>query len=211
MSTGILVMGPSGSGKSTSMRNLDPKETYIINVQGKKLPFRGGRKMYSVEEKNIVSVNSPEKVLAYIRNVANNAEHIKTLVVDDFQYVMVSRSMEEAEVKGYDKFTLLAKSIWNILNEMNSYRDDLNIIFLAHTEFDQFGVEKIKTIGRALDSQVNIEGMFTIVLKTSTVNGEYKFHTQTNGSDTVKSPMGMFEELTIDNDLKLVVDAINEY
>jgi len=32
MSTSILIIGESGTGKSTAIRTLDPRETFIINI-----------------------------------------------------------------------------------------------------------------------------------------------------------------------------------
>ena len=211
MATGILVIGESGSGKSTSIRNLDPKETFIFNVQGKPLPFKGGRKAYSKEEKNLIRCDVAQSVTGGITKISNEQPHIKTVIVDDFQYLMVNDMMRNVSIKGFEKFSNLAQSIWAMLQVIPDLREDLKVVFLAHTETSPQGVEKVKTIGKMLDSQVNIEGMFTIVLKALKANGEHKFSTSNNGMDTVKSPMGMFEEELIDNDLQLVINAIEEF
>ena len=46
MSESILILGESGCGKSASIRTLVPTETFIINVNNKKLPFRKGKEDY---------------------------------------------------------------------------------------------------------------------------------------------------------------------
>ena len=61
-----------------------------------------------------------------------------------------------------------------------------------------------------LDDQLTIEGMFSIVLRTKVENGKYTFITQTDGADTCKSPIEMFER-EIDNDLKFVDETIRSY
>ena len=40
---------------------------------------------------------------------------------------------------------------------------------------------------------------------------EHYFITQSDGTNTAKSPMGLFDSLKIDNDLKLVDDTIRKY
>ena len=69
----------------------------------------------------------------------------------------------------------------------------------------------MKTIGKMLDEKITIEGLFTIVMKTVVQDGRYMFSTQTNGQDTVKTPMGMFDQPLIDNDLRMVDMTIREY
>lgn len=211
MATGVLIIGESGSGKSTSIRNLDPNSTFIFNVQGKPLPFKGGRKSYSKESKNIMRTDKADVILSGIIKISNEMESIKTVIIDDFQYIMVNEMMRKAHEVGYNKFTDIALSIWCLLQEIQSFRDDLIVVFLAHTETTSHGKEKVKTVGKMLDDQVNIEGMFSIVLKAVINNGNHKFTTHSNGFDTVKSPMGMFDENEIDNDLQTVINAIKEY
>lgn len=211
MATGVLVIGESGSGKSTSIRNLDPKETYIVNVQGKPLPWQGSKKQYCTENKNVYNSDNIQQVVSVIRNVSEKAGSVKTLIIDDMQYLMINELMRRSKETGYTKFTEIANGIWNMINAVRECRDDLKVIFLSHVETTSLGKEKVKTVGKMLDDQVNIEGMFSIVLKAIAHNGEYLFSTKTNGNDTVKTPMGMFETETIENDLTKVIEAINNY
>ena len=136
---------------------------------------------------------------------------IKTIIVDDFQYVLSDEYMRKATEKGFDKFTIMAQNYYNILKIAQNMREDLNIIFLSHSETKDDGTTKVKTIGKLLDDKITIEGLFTIVLNTKVEDGSYYFETQNNGFNTSKSPKGMFEEFKIPNDLKYVVDKVNEY
>ena len=211
MATGILIIGESGSGKSTSVRNLDPQSTYIINVQNKVLPWKGAKAQYTKENKNIVAVDNAKSIQSMLKNISEKAEHIKCVVIDDSQYIMVNEMMRRSKESGYTKFSEIARGTWDIINEISACRDDLTIVLLSHLETTNVGKEKVKTVGKMLDEQVNIEGMFTIVLKAVKANGVHVFTTKTNGMDTVKSPDGMFETETIPNDLTIVLKAIEEY
>ncbi len=211
MATGILIIGESGSGKSTSIRNLDQKSTYIINVQGKPLPWKGSKDQYNEAEKNTMHSDTASKICAILSSISERAPHISTVVIDDFQYIMVNEMMRRTSEKGYQKFSDIAKNIWDLVNLVTHLRDDLKVVFLSHLETTATGKEKVKTVGKMLDDQVNIEGMFTIVLKAFASQGEHFFSTKNSGSDTVKTPDGMFDTDTIPNDLKIVLDHINNY
>ena len=199
MGVPVLILGESGSGKSASMRNFKPGEIGIINVSGKPLPFRNNLKT--------VNTDNYEDVVKTI--IAAKA---KALVIDDAQYLMANEFMRTAKVTGYQKFTDLALNFWKLIQVViNNLPPDKIVYFLAHVERDANGNEKMKTIGKLLDEKITIEGLFTIVLKTVVQDRHYQFATQTNGQDTVKTPMGMFDDLLIENDLKMVDSTIREY
>ena len=199
MGVPVLILGESGSGKSASMRNFKPGEVGIINVSGKPLPFRNNLKT--------VNTDSYEDIVKTI--IAAKA---KALVIDDAQYLMANEFMRTAKVTGYQKFTDLALNFWKLIQVViNNLPPDKIVYFLAHVERDANGNEKMKTIGKLLDEKITIEGLFTIVLKTVVQDRHYQFATQTNGQDTVKTPMGMFDDLLIENDLKMVDSTIREY
>lgn len=199
MGVPVLILGESGSGKSASMRNFKPGEIGIINVSGKPLPFRNQLKT--------VNTDNYEDVVKTI--IAAKA---KALVIDDAQYLMVNEFMRTAKVTGYQKFTDLALNFWRLIQVViNNLPPDKIVYFLAHVERDANGNEKMKTIGKLLDEKITIEGLFTVVLKTVVQDRHYQFATQTNGQDTVKTPMGMFDDLLIENDLKMVDSTIREY
>ena len=199
MGVPVLILGESGSGKSASMRNFKPGEIGIINVSGKPLPFRNNLKT--------VNTDNYEDIVKTI--IAAKA---KALVIDDAQYLMANEFMRTAKVTGYQKFTDLALNFWKLIQVViNNLPPDKIVYFLAHVERDANGNEKMKTIGKLLDEKITIEGLFTIVLKTVVQDRHYQFATQTNGQDTVKTPMGMFDDLLIENDLKMVDSTIREY
>lgn len=199
MGVPVLILGESGSGKSASMRNFKPGEIGIINVSRKPLPFRNQLKT--------VNTDNYEDIVKTI--IAAKA---KALVIDDAQYLMANEFMRTAKVTGYQKFTDLALNFWKLIQVViNNLPPDKIVYFLAHVERDANGNEKMKTIGKLLDEKITIEGLFTIVLKTVVQDRHYQFATQTNGQDTVKTPMGMFDDLLIENDLKMVDSTIREY
>lgn len=218
MSNAVLVMGKTGSGKSTSVETLDPTETFIINVVGKDLPFKGGRKRYTTEKKNYFATHNPTTIVQVLKQLSKDASHIKTIIIDDFQYTM-SYEFMTTKTTGFDKFNEIAEHAFAIINTAKNLREDLTIIFLAHTDevVDSFGQKsyKIKTIGKLLDDKITIEGLFTVVLMAEQreVGTEVQYGFKTKGSvrDTVKTPKDMFDDEFIANDLKLVVDTIDEY
>lgn len=215
----LLVLGDSGSGKSTSTRNLDSKTTFYINVIGKALPFKGWKNKY-VDGKNLVATHTAEEIVQVIKGISQSdkMKHIKTIVIDDAQYIMSYEYMKRASEKGYDKFTEIARHMFDVLTAPDNVREDLTTIFLAHSEdvsANGFSKTKMKTVGKMLDSAITIEGLFTIVLLAYPIKEEksmkYVFVTQSNGTTTAKSPMDMFEGITIENDLAIVLDKIKEY
>lgn len=199
MAIPVLILGDSGSGKSTSLRNFQPGELGVINVSGKPLPFKS--QLGTVKTDNYMTV---EAVLKKAK--------VKSMAIDDAQYLMANEYMRNAKIGGYQKYTDLALNFWTLVQiVVNELPDDMIVYFLSHLERDSEGREKMKTIGKMLDEKITIEGMFTIVLKAISHDGGYYFRTHTNGSDTVKSPMGMFDASEIENDLKMVDEVIRNY
>lgn len=195
----VLIIGESGSGKSTSLRNFSPEEIGVINVSGKPLPFR--TKINSINTDNYTVIEGALK-----------KARTKSLVIDDCQYLMANEFMRSAKITGYQKFTDIALNFWTLIQVIiKELPADVIVYCLGHIERDANGNEKFKTIGKMLDEKITVEGLFTIVLKTLVQDGRYLFTTQTNGSDTVKSPMGMFNTPIIDNDLKMVDQTIRNY
>lgn len=214
MSNLILILGQSGTGKSTSIRNMDSKDTFIIQTVNKPLPFKGFKKNYPIMDKDgngkrLVTDNY-DKIIGCLKYLNNNKD-IKNIIIDDFQYVISNEFMLRAKEKGFDKFTEMAQHYYVIIDVASRLREDLNIFFLSHNEQKEDGTSKVKTIGKLLDEKITIEGLFTIVLNTVIQDNKYYFQTQNNGFNTTKSPLGMFDEQLIENDLKLVTEKINEY
>ena len=196
----VMVLGESGTGKSASLRNFKKADVAVINVAGKPLPFRS--------ELGTITTDDYGKIAdALLRMKTPSA------VVDDAQYLLANEFMRRSSELGFQKFTDIAKNYWNLIANVVSKQmpADKIVYFLSHIERDQNGNEKVKTIGKLLDEKITVEGLFTIVLKTHVEDGKYTFCTQNSGNDTVKSPIGMFEDLQIDNDLKMVDDVIRDY
>lgn len=219
MSTKVMIGGESGHGKSTSIRTLNPVETMIINVIGKELPFEGWKKKYNKESKNIINVYSSDKIQDVMRAVDQKMMEKKIIVIDDAQYIMSYEFMARAKEKGYEKFIEIGKNMFDIYKLAGELREDIIVVFLSHTEDIQangYMKTKIKTIGKMLDDKITLEGLFSVVLqavarKNFNKEIEHVFVTQSDGTSTVKSPIGMFESAEIPNDLQLVVDCIRKY
>lgn len=194
----VLILGESGTGKSASLRNFKENDIKVINVANKPLPFKN--KIESVSTDNYKEI---------VKEMKLNQK--KITVIDDAQYLMANEFMRRATERGFDKFTEIAQNFWSLVNTIKDLPDDQIVYFLAHIERDANGNEKIKTIGKLLDEKITVEGMFTIVLKTNVNDGVYSFVTQNSGHDTVKSPIGMFPSMVIDNDLKYVDEKIRNY
>lgn len=194
----VMVYGQSGTGKSTSLRNFKPEQVSVVNVLGKPFPFRNKLNAYRSDDYGAID--------NYIKKTPK-----LSIVVDDSTYLMTNEFMRTAGQRGYQKFTTMAQNFNAIVNVARDLPDDKIVYFLGHLERDADGHEKFKTIGKLLDEKVCVEGIFTIVLKTVVQDGHYYFSTQNNGSDVSKSPMGMFSDILIDNDLSMVDKAIREY
>lgn len=201
MALPVLIIGESGTGKSASLRNFNEDEVVVINVAGKPLPFKNHIACFSTDDYKDIDRKLKNFVL----------QRYKSIVIDDAQYLMANEFMRRATERGFDKFTEIGQNFWILVNSIKELPNDIIVYFLSHIERDANGNEKIKTIGKLLDEKITVEGMFTIVLKTNVTDGSYSFITQNNGHDTVKSPMGMFPGMVIDNDLKYVDDKIRNY
>lgn len=193
-----MLYGQSGTGKSTSLRNFQMEDVSIINVSGKPMPFR--RKL------PIVSTDNYKQIIGGLPTIKT-----PSIVIDDATYLMVNAFMRNAKVQGYQKYTDMAYDFNSLIDAAQKLPDDKIVYFIGHSNQADDGREQFKTIGKMLDNYVTLEGKFTIVLKTVVKDGQYYFSTQNNGMDTVKSPMGMFYEPLIVNDLKMVDDTIREY
>jgi len=215
MSRACLIIGESGCGKSTSIEHLNPEETFLINVENKPLPFRGHKSKYKMvgtgEGGNCLATDNYELILKYLRAINKERLFIKNIIIDDFQYIMCNEFMGRATEKGYGKFAEIGQHAWFILNALSKFRDDLNIFVLSHSMRDEDGVYRCKTIGKMLDNTITVEGLFTVVLHALLIDGHYKFQTQVSVHHLAKSPRGMFNDMYIDNNLQLVIDAIKGY
>lgn len=196
----VMIFGESGSGKSTSLRNFKAGEVSVINVSKKPMPFKNNGIA-------TVNTNDYQQITGLLLKSQN-----KSIVIDDATYLLVGEFMKTAKTVGFQKFTDMALNFYQLVQlVIDKLPPEKIVYFLGHVDRDANGNERFKTIGKLLDEKVTLEGLFTIVLKTEVSDRQYKFVTQTNGMDTVKSPMGMFEQLQIDNDLQFVDKKIREF
>lgn len=215
MSRVIGIMGESGSGKTTSMRNLDPATTFYIDCDKKGLSWKGWRKQYSIDKKNYWATDSPSTVLNLLRkiNEQDNMRHIQTVVIDTINGVMVAEEMRRAKEAGFGKWTDLAQYVWEIFDFCLTMRDNVTVVILAHsiTDTDDNGIvfTHIRTNGRKLEKIV-LESKLTTVLLATSKDGKYMFQTQSD-RNTVKTPLGAFEEAEIPNDITLVLKGLEEF
>ena len=194
----VLLIGASGSGKSTSLRNFKGDEIAVVNVLGKPLPFKSDIKAGKCDNYNVIieAIKKTDK---------------KTIVIDDAGYLLTNEFMNKSSVKGYDKYNEMANNFFNLINGIKSIEGGKTVYLIMHEDTNEFGEVKPKTIGKLLDDKVNIQGMFTICIRSMYDNGNYIFRLKTNGQDCVKTPFGMFEDETMDNDLKAFDKVVREY
>ena len=235
MANSIAIVGDSGTGKSTSMgqlpdlgiQGLNPDETFIINVKGKPLPFRGWKSKYKEvnleqgppTEGNYLATTDTAVIIKVLSFIDRSRPDIKNVILDDGQYIMSEEFMANALKSGYDKFNRMAKNMFDVVNTGINMKKDTNFILMIH-EDEEDGKTKIKTLGKMLDDKVNLAGLFTVVLytttKTSSQGTTYHFVTNKYIDDRgihvmAKSPVGMFEDKLITNDLGNVIETINKF
>ena len=211
----IGVMGESGSGKTTAMRNLDPKTTFYIDCDKKGLSWKGWRNQYNEKAKNYFRTNMVGTVATLLDkiNKQDNMKHIKVVVIDTLNGLMVADEMRRSKEKGFDKWVDLAQCIWDLVDNSLEMRENLTIIFVCHSqtqkEDDGYTFTRIKTSGKKLD-KLSIESKLTTVLHAVCEGGEYKFWVHANNS-TAKTPLGAFEDDEIENDIVKVLEVLKDY
>lgn len=222
----VAIVGKTGTGKSTSygefpslnIKGLNPKETVIINVVGKDLPFRGWKQMYKgkiSEDGNYFESSDALQISKAIDYVSTKRLDIKNIVIDDAQYIMAFEFMGRAKESGYGKFADIGVNMGKVVNSAKNTRKDLKVYFLWHPEQDKETGYKMKTVGKMVDDYLTLEGLFTVVLYTRVfkLNNvvEYQFITNNDGEFPAKSPIGLFKEIYIPNDLGFVSEQIDLY
>lgn len=203
MAKSVLIIGKSGSGKSASMRNFDKQDVKVINVLDKELPFP--------KLLNEISTDDYRQIAQELKDAKE-----QVIVVDDAGYLITNMFMRgHGQKKGnavFEFYSEIATNFWKLLNYIrNDLPKDKVVYVIMHEDTNDQGEVKPKTIGKMLDEKVNIQGMFTIVLRAMRHDNKYVFRTQTNGFDVCKSPIGMFDTEYIDNDLKMVTNKILNY
>lgn len=226
MSNLTIILGPSGSGKSTSIRTLDPNETMVLALKDidKTLPFKGSRKLYNSENRNYYALKDYNEIIKYMESASNNLPNIHNIIIEDATYVMRIEFFNRASEVGYNKFTELADHFRKIIAKGSSLRKDINVFLILHSEpvvTDGTLVGyKVATVGKLLDEKYNPLENVTVTLFAQPKfdeegNPQYGFWTKKRKIGDIelpaKSPDGLFEEEFIPNDLKYVVDKMNEY
>lgn len=220
----VMLLGKSGTGKSTSVKGLDPKETVVINVLGKRLPFKGSQGLYNAQSNNLFHRDDYQSVITLLGQIDKSAPHVKNVIIDDMIYVMRKEYFKRAKETGYGKYTELAQHFQQMVSTCEGLRGDLNVFFILHSEDVQSDKTttgyKVSTVGNLVDNQYNPLEVVPMVLYSSVVyddkgQAKYGFYTHRFKEGTVeipaKTPDGMFEEDFIPNDLGFVVKAMNEY
>ena len=203
----VLILGNSGVGKTASLRNFKEDEIFYINVLNKELPFKKKFKYTLYSDDYAV-------IRAKMLGASNNG--IKTMVIDDSGYLITNKFMRnQGNKKGgavFEFYSQLAYDFWDLINFVKSQlKDDVIVYMIMHEETNDLGEVKPKTIGKLLNEKVCVEGLFTIVLRAIKMDNHYLFRTQSNGLDIAKTPIGMFENEEIENDLQLVTKTIKKY
>ena len=223
----IAVVGKSGTGKSTSfgqfpelnIKGLDPKKTVVINVSGKDLPFRGWKKSYTGSISsggNYFESSDAVQISKAIEYISVNRTDIDNIIIDDAQYIMAFEFMRRAKENGYGKFADIGVNLGKVIEAARTTRKNLKVYFLWHPEQDRETGYKMKTVGKMVDDYLTLEGLFTVILYTRVVKNaenkiQYQFVTNNDGEFPSKTPIGLFSELYIPNDLGLVSETIDKY
>lgn len=209
------LCGESGSGKTTSMRNLDPSTTFYIDCDKKGMSWKGWRDQYQVEKKNYLATDQVSVVRMVLDKIdkQENMAHIKVVVIDTLNALMIADEVRRMKEKGYDKWVDLAQCVWELLDHLYDLRSDLTVIVVCHSqtqkEDDGYTFTRIKTSGKKLD-KLNVESKLTTVLLAKAKDGKYVFETHANNS-TTKTPMGAFDDNEIENDITVVLQALEGY
>jgi len=193
----VLILGDSGSGKSTSLRNFEPDEVGILNVMGKRLPFR--KQLPTVEHANYGAIQQ-----ALQRNQR------RAYIIDDAGYLMQLENFRRAKESGYGKFTDMALNFERLIEWATQTDADTIVYLMMHYDRDADGRGKPKTVGRMIDEKFNIEGACPIVIESTILDGRHVFITKGDGRNCAKAPMEMLPDV-MDNDLKQVDALIREY
>jgi hypothetical protein len=213
MARGILILGESGSGKTTSCRNLNPEETYYCDLDGKGLAWAGWKRQYNTEKKNYTKVAEADKLMVLMKGISEKRPEVKVIVLDTLNAIMLNMEMLQRKNNSYSQWMDLATNIYGLLEAIGSLRDDLTVVCIAHSQTEMmdngYQFTHMKTSGRKLEKIVP-ESKFTTVLLAKGNDGKYCFETRAKNS-TAKTPMGLYEEDEIENDIVPVIEKLKVF
>ena len=227
MSNIVALAGLSNSGKSTSLKYLNPSETFIISCTNKQLQIPGFRNKYSKISVdggklygNWLVSNNYAQIEKVLKAVSKQRPEIKVICLDDCNYLLSNETFQNAMVKGYEKFTTLAKNYYDLIQTCQELRDDLTVVFISHIENTGTEIDteyRLWTTGKMLTNAINLDGLFSYIIYAERYvpDGQdevsYRFKTRTDGNDTCRSVAGCFEDKYIEPNMQLVIDRINEF
>lgn len=194
----IFVLGHPGTGKSSSLRSLKKDEVGYISVTGKELPFKSDIKP--------VVAKSPTEVTAL---VSKSSKPI--IVVDDVNYLFTFQVFGRSQEKDqFQVFRDIGNNFYKLVETILNKETEQNIYLFGHIELNDKNLVQLKTAGKTIRDNIAPEGLTNIVLEAVNDLDEFVFKVRSDGTG-VKSPIDMFEDKTIPNDLKLVNEKINAY
>lgn len=213
MASVCLILGESGVGKTASLRNMPAADTLVIQAVKKPMPFKAagwGFRSKETPDGNIMVTHDKGQVLSVLERTQRNV-----IVLDDWSYATSLPTLNIGDRKGDGVFQVyrdIASDLVQIIQRAAALPESKRVYIMAHTTTDEVsGITHMKTAGKLLSNVITVEGLVTTVLRARKVNARYFFVTNNDGSDTTKTPIGMFEDEHIDNDLAIVDAAICDY
>ena len=212
MAEKILILSESGKGKSTSIRNLDPDKTMVIQAYKKRLPFKHDEwKTWNKETQkgSLFTATNFATVEAVLLKMDKAGKEV--VIIDDFVYLISGKVLDDTAIKGFDKWNELGLAFMHLMETIDNLRDNMRVYILTHTDTNDMGQVKMKTAGKLIDNLITPAGLFTIVLGMAKTDDQAFFITNGSTMDPYKSPMDMFKDKQIPNDLKVVDETVCKF
>jgi len=194
----IFVLGHPGTGKSSSLRNFKKEEVGYISVTGKELPFK-------TDLKPVVAKTTSE-----IKTLVEKSKK-PIVVIDDINYLFTFQVFGRSKDKDqFQVFRDIAGDFYDLVKTVIDKPTEQNIYMFGHIELNEHNLVLLKTAGQSIRNNIAPEGLSNIVFESAVDLGDFVFKVKTDGTG-IKTPMEMFEDSTVPNDLKIVNDKINAY